>query len=179
MRAQLIAAALAGALLAGCGAQAPAAKAPAQQPAPAASAAAQPAAPAPTQSAPAPSASALSAAAQLQTTAPAPQQAAAPAKVEEIVIEAGEIDDNKYLYKPEKVTVPAGTRVKLTLKNVGNKRHDLGVIGWAGAPQTETVQPGQSQTLEFTPPRAGEFSLVCSLRGHKDKGMQIPFIVTP
>ncbi len=80
-----------------------------------------------------------------------------------------QITAKEYSFLPSKVTVNKGDHVKLTLKNSGSFPHNL-VIDELGV-STKTIASGQSDTVEFTPTDAGSFTYVCSVPGHKDKGM--------
>lgn len=79
------------------------------------------------------------------------------------------VEGNEFAFTPSALTLKKGEAVTLTFKNTGAYPHnftisDLGV-------QTKTVQPGESDTITFTPDKAGTFKSICSVDSHADKGM--------
>ena len=88
----------------------------------------------------------------------------------EIKIEAGE-----FYFKPENVTVKAGTPVKFVVTNVGKIEHDFSFpsLGTTHAHGEEGhILPGQTGSLEVTFDQPGNYIFVCSLPGHADAGMK-------
>ena len=83
-------------------------------------------------------------------------------------------------YDMERIEVPAGAMVNLTLINAdGNPTtgHDWVAEGIEGA-ATETVQPGEQTTIMFqAPDEAGEFPFYCSIGNHRGLGMEGVFAV--
>lgn len=122
-----------------------------------------PSSPVPAQSAPTTPASSASATAPSQPAA-APEAPKAPGVLELTV----KMTD--YAFEPKDLVIPLGSRVKLTVVNAGQKSHDLNIIGGPGI-EGDILDPGKSQVIEFTADKAGQFQVVCSQRGHKEKGM--------
>lgn len=83
----------------------------------------------------------------------------------------------EFKFEPDTITVTAGTRVRLALKNEGQRKHDFKVENAFGEPKADVVEPGQTGTLEFVADRAGEYVVFCTLRGHRDRGMHGKLIV--
>lgn len=81
-----------------------------------------------------------------------------------------------YSFTPKDLTVPLGARVKLTIINDGEKRHDFNITG-VYAIEGKILEKGASEVIEFTADKAGEFTIVCSLRGHRERGMVGTFTV--
>ena len=82
----------------------------------------------------------------------------------EVTVEAGEFKLN-----PSEITVKKGEKVKLTFKNTGKFQHDYVISDLNVA--TKRIQPGEQETVEFTPEEAGEFKFICSVGNHKEQGM--------
>ena len=88
----------------------------------------------------------------------------------EIEIEAGE-----FYFKPENITVKAGTPVKFVVTNTGKVEHDfsfpsLGITHAHAEPGH--ILPGQTDSLEITFDQAGTYIFDCSIPGHADAGMK-------
>lgn len=82
----------------------------------------------------------------------------------EITVEGGE-----FKFSPSEITVKKGEKVKLTFKNTGKFQHDY-VIADLNV-STKRIQPGEEDTVEFTPEEAGEFKFICSVGNHEEQGM--------
>lgn len=82
----------------------------------------------------------------------------------EFTVEGGE-----FKFTPSEITVKKGGKVKLTFKNAGTFPHDY-VIADLGV-TTKRIQPGEQETVEFTPQNSGEFKFICSVGGHEEQGM--------
>ncbi len=102
------------------------------------------------------------------TPAPAQTQQtpAAPAsQVQEINIKLGD-----HFIEPKLITVSVGTKVKLTITNSGEKKHDFSIDSYKI--DSDLLSPGGTQTIEFVADKAGQFKIICTQRGHADKGME-------
>ncbi len=82
----------------------------------------------------------------------------------EFTVEGGE-----FKFTPSEITVKKGEKVKITFKNTGKFQHDY-VIANLNA-TTKRLQPGEQETVEFTPEKIGEFKIVCSVGNHEEQGM--------
>ena len=88
----------------------------------------------------------------------------------EIKIEAGE-----FYFNPASITVKAGTPVKFAVTNAGKIEHDfsfpsLGATHAHG--EAGHILPGETDSLEITFDRPGDYIFDCSLPGHADAGMK-------
>jgi plastocyanin len=67
-------------------------------------------------------------------------------------------------FVPTEVSVPAGATVVLTFVNESDSvPHNLTFGDPINAATATTVPPGESETIEFTAPEAGEYTFVCTL----------------
>jgi uncharacterized cupredoxin-like copper-binding protein len=87
-----------------------------------------------------------------------------------------------YKYEPADVRVAAGQEITLTLKNMGAVEHEwvimkvAATVPWGDADEPNVyweheVGAGQSETVKFTAPSAGEYQIVCGQPGHIEEGM--------
>jgi plastocyanin len=82
----------------------------------------------------------------------------------------------EFKFEPAEIRVKAGQPVKLALQNAGTVAHDFKVKGVDKAQSTK-IGPGQTGMLEFTPPQAGSFDIVCEESGHEAGGMKGKLVV--
>lgn len=80
------------------------------------------------------------------------------------------IDATEFSFKPDAFTLSAGEPVTLTFRNMGKYPHNFTIS--ALNIHTKTIQPGESDTITFTPSKAGLFEYICSVDSHADKGMK-------
>lgn len=66
-------------------------------------------------------------------------------------------------FDPAQITVPAGATVRLTFNNKATVPHNLTFDEPIDVATENVVDPGASQTIEFTAPNAGEYIFVCTL----------------
>lgn len=76
----------------------------------------------------------------------------------------------EFNFNPPEITVKKGETVEITFKNAGQYPHNLAFSNLNLA--TKTIQPGQEDVIRFTPQNTGEFTFVCTVPGHADKGMK-------
>ena len=97
----------------------------------------------------------------------APAESAAPsgeAAGETVEITVGTDTGAANEFVPTEVTVPAGATVVLTFVNESDSvPHNLTFGDPIDAATATTVPPGESETIEFTAPEAGEYTFVCTL----------------
>lgn len=74
------------------------------------------------------------------------------------------------------LTVQAGRPVTLHFANQGQIDHALALDEWNL--ETETLRPGQSADLTFTPKTPGSYTFYCALPGHLAAGMTGTITVT-
>ena len=108
----------------------------------------------------------------IPTSAPESEAATSPSEVSgtEITVECGE-----FKFTPSEITVKKGEKVTLAFKNAGSVPHDY-VIADLGV-TTRRINPGEEDTVEFTPEEAGEFKFICDIGNHEEQGMTGTLIV--
>jgi plastocyanin len=87
------------------------------------------------------------------------------AEVKDIIVEGSE-----FSYNPSSISLKAGEGVRLTFNNVGTVPHNL-VIDELGV-TTKTIDPGESDTVEFTATDSGSYTFYCSVDSHRARGME-------
>jgi uncharacterized cupredoxin-like copper-binding protein len=96
------------------------------------------------------------------------------------------IQSDDFVFSPNQLTVEAGEKVTLVLDNVDNIEHDFEIIG-LDAKDVENAnqhhhnqaenkihlhaQPGAKQKISFIPTRTGTYQYICTIPGHKERGM--------
>jgi uncharacterized cupredoxin-like copper-binding protein/mono/diheme cytochrome c family protein len=70
-------------------------------------------------------------------------------------------------FDPATVTIPAGTDVKITLKNEGALPHNFSI---AALNISEDLAPGETKEITVNAP-AGEYDFHCNVPGHTEAGM--------
>jgi uncharacterized cupredoxin-like copper-binding protein len=84
---------------------------------------------------------------------------------------------DNFKYDPPTLTAKVGDKVTVNLQNKGTLDHSF-VIDELGV-KLETVKPGTTQPVTFTPTTAGTYTFYCDVPGHKAAGMTGTFTVTP
>lgn len=87
------------------------------------------------------------------------------------------VSGSEFAFAPATISVKVGQPVSLTFKNEGKYPHNFTVAGLNV--QSKTIQPGQQDTVTFTPTTAGNFDFMCTVTGHADKGMKGVLTVLP
>ncbi|HSD82795.1 MAG TPA: cupredoxin domain-containing protein [Anaerolineae bacterium] len=79
----------------------------------------------------------------------------------------------EFEFKPNKFEATAGQKITFKITNKGTVEHNFVILSADGSQELTkiTTQPGQTQTLEFTPPAAGSYPIDCNIAGHKEAGM--------
>lgn len=77
---------------------------------------------------------------------------------------------SEFKFEPNIITVNKGEKVKITFKNIGNAPHNL-VIPELSI-ETKTIRKGETDTIEFTASVSKTYEFICSIPGHKEKGME-------
>lgn len=84
------------------------------------------------------------------------------------------IEGSEFKFSPARIAVSQGDEVKITLKNSGEKVHNL--VNDEFGVATPPILPGTTATVEFTADKAGTFFFYCSVpeeeRTHRDLGME-------
>lgn len=97
-------------------------------------------------------------------------------------------------YGPNVIELRQGEQVRIVVENGGEILHNLKIGGLAadaiesrneGGPQADEgellvwVREGEQGTLVFTPRASGAFSFYCTIRGHREQGMEGIVTVAP
>ncbi len=87
-----------------------------------------------------------------------------------------ELTATEFRFDPADVTLDNAGTVTFTVSNEGQEEHALEVEGNGIEEETETIAPGESDTLtvELEP---GEYELYCPIDGHRDQGMEGTLVV--
>ncbi len=100
-----------------------------------------------------------------------------------------EMSMGEFAFRPERITVPAGEQITLTLSNSGAAPHDFTIMAspaeapFDAADEKEiyyqaALAAGEGATLTFTAPAApGEYQIVSSLPGDLEEGMTATLVV--
>ncbi|RTQ97559.1 cupredoxin domain-containing protein [Halomonas nitroreducens] len=74
-----------------------------------------------------------------------------------------------FRFEPERIEVPAGTEVKLTLENAAVMGHNLNIPALDVA--TPIITGDETSTVRFTVDEAGTYAFRCDVAGHAEAGM--------
>ncbi|CAN5434618.1 hypothetical protein BH20CHL6_BH20CHL6_17650 [soil metagenome] len=85
-----------------------------------------------------------------------------------VEITIGTDEEQQLMFVPDAAEAPTGAAVTLTFQNVSQAPHNLTVNDPIEAATDTIVEPGASQTLEFTAPEAGDYTFVCTLHPGMD-----------
>jgi plastocyanin len=66
-------------------------------------------------------------------------------------------------FVPDTVEAPANTPVELVFKNESTVPHNFQFTQGITAPTVDILQAGDSATIEFTTPAAGDYTFVCPI----------------
>lgn len=86
-----------------------------------------------------------------------------------------QVNATEFKLDPAKITVKAGEQAKLTLTNTGKTSHNWVVEGTSI--KTKLLSAGESETIDFTIDKPGEYPFYCSVPGHRAQGMEGTLIV--
>jgi len=79
-----------------------------------------------------------------------------------------------FIYLPQP-SVPTGT-VRFVVQNIGQRRHNLRVVGNGVDRATPDLRPGQSGEVEVLFADPGPYTVYCDLADHADRGMTTAFV---
>lgn len=77
---------------------------------------------------------------------------------------------SEFAFNPSTIILKKGQPAEITFKNNGTFPHNLTIA--ALNVKTKTIQPGEQDTIAFTPDKTGQFAFLCTVPGHADKGMK-------
>ncbi len=80
------------------------------------------------------------------------------------------ISAKEFSYTPSTITVNKGDSVKINFTNNGTSVHNLAITNFNVA--TNSIAPGESDSITFTADKSGSFSYFCSISGHRSLGME-------
>ncbi len=111
-----------------------------------------------------------------QPTTPVVQKSSpTPSKMENMKMQEITVGGTEFSFSPSTISVNKGDHVKLKFKNTGSLPHNLTITDLNIA--TKTIQPGESDTVEFVADKAGSYGFVCTVGTHAQKGMKGTFSV--
>ena len=85
-----------------------------------------------------------------------------------------EVELDEFAILPAGVSAQPGSDLTVAVQNVGGAQHDLVL---EDGPGTELIDPGARATLDLGALDAGEYTLFCSVPGHRDLGMSATLTV--
>lgn len=80
------------------------------------------------------------------------------------------VSATEFAYTPSTITVIKGDSVKINFTNNGTATHNLAITNFNVA--TNSIAPGESDSIIFTADKSGSFSYFCSIGGHRSLGME-------
>lgn len=83
-------------------------------------------------------------------------------------IERFTIEVDEFSFDPDSIEVDKGDKVIITLENNGQIPHNL-VVSEYGK-KTDTIEPGEEDTITFIANKKGIFTFYCSIAGHRNAG---------
>lgn len=86
-----------------------------------------------------------------------------------------DVSGKSFAFSQDTITVQEGQTVRLTFTSTGGS-HDFVIDEIAGA-QTNVLQTGETQTIEFVADTAGSYDFYCSVGSHRSLGMEGTLIV--
>ena len=86
-----------------------------------------------------------------------------------------EVELDEFTILPASVGAQPGADLTVAVQNVGGAQHDLVL---EDGPGTELIDPGTGGTLHLGALDAGEYTLLCSVPGHRDLGMSATLTVS-
>ncbi len=85
-----------------------------------------------------------------------------------------EIEGGSFYFKPDKITVKVGDRIKILLKSV-DKIHNLYIDEFNV--KSSDAKSGEATTVEFTAGEKGSYEFYCAIGQHRAMGMKGTLIV--
>lgn len=81
-----------------------------------------------------------------------------------------DVEGSEFKFSPSTITLKKGEPVRLVFKNTGKMPHDF-VVDELSL-RTKRITNGETDTVEFTPDKAGTFEFYCSVGKHRQMGMK-------
>ncbi len=80
------------------------------------------------------------------------------------------VTGNEFAFTPSTITLKQGQQVKITFRNTGKYPHNFTISDLSV--QSKTIQPGEEDSVMFTPSKTGSFTYTCTVDSHEAKGMK-------
>lgn len=80
------------------------------------------------------------------------------------------VSGSEFMFSPATLTAKVGVPMTITFKNAGSYPHNFTIKELNVA--TKTIPAGESDTVTFTPTKAGTYTYYCSVDSHEAKGMK-------
>lgn len=80
------------------------------------------------------------------------------------------VEADEFSFDPDRITVEKGDKLIITFKNEGDISHNFGIPSFGV--RTDTIGPGEEDTITFVANKRGTFTFFCSVQGHKEAGME-------
>lgn len=78
------------------------------------------------------------------------------------------VEVDEFFFDPDVITVDKGDKVIVTLENEGQIPHNWGIPEFGV--RTDTIEPGEEDTVTFIANKKGTFTFYCSVTGHRGAG---------
>lgn len=86
-----------------------------------------------------------------------------------------EVFARDFYFEPSLISLSLGENVSIILKNMGESPHDLVVEGLDV--KTKIIKPNETDKIEFVASMAGTYKFYCSVRDHRQRGMEGQLII--
>lgn len=86
------------------------------------------------------------------------------------------VNGTEFAFSPSTINAKVGQPLTIVFNNNGTFPHNLSIPDLNV--KTKTISPGASDTITFTPDKAGTFQFVCTVPGHADRGMTGTLAIT-
>lgn len=113
--------------------------------------------------------------AQTQTSTPTPSMSPEASASTSSSAQEFTVTGSEFKYDVSTINVKVGQPVTITFKNAGTFPHNLTIKDLNIA--TKTIQPGESDSITFTPSKTGSFEYMCTVDSHAEKGMTGTLVV--
>lgn len=83
------------------------------------------------------------------------------------------VEATEFAFNPNSFTGKVGEQITFKVTNKGTVDHNFVILTPDGSKELAnmTIKVGASNSLNFTPPSAGDYQIDCNIAGHKEAGM--------
>lgn len=83
------------------------------------------------------------------------------------------VEATEFAFNPNSFTGKTGEKITFKVTNKGTVDHNFVILDAAGSKElaSMTIKVGSNNSLDFTPPAAGSYTIECNIAGHKEAGM--------